>query len=96
MKSKVFCDLKKEGEGSAFPQNEKHHPCGWRQKVLVHFAYGEINGDLWSPPFGFSPTPSREIKKTPATRAGVFFMARLGGLEPSTYWFVARHSIQLS
>ena len=27
---------------------------------------------------------------------GVFCLARLKGLEPPTYWFVASHSIQLS
>ena len=27
---------------------------------------------------------------------GVFCLARLEGLEPPTYWFVASHSIQLS
>ena len=33
-----------------------------------------------------------EIKNTP-TVVGVFFMARPGGFEPSTYRFVAGHSI---
>ena len=33
---------------------------------------------------------------SPHFRAGIFVLARLKGLEPPTYWFVASHSIQLS
>ena len=36
------------------------------------------------------------IKKSSFVTKRGFFVARLGGLEPTTYWFVARHSIQLS
>ena len=36
------------------------------------------------------------FKSKKATRLGGFCLARLKGLEPLTYWFVASHSIQLS
>ncbi len=36
------------------------------------------------------------IKKEKALQFAVLFLARLEGLEPPTYWFVASHSIQLS
>ena len=35
-------------------------------------------------------------KKTPQKIVVFFCLARLKGLEPPTYWFVASHSIQLS
>ena len=35
-------------------------------------------------------------KKRKSTAIAVLFLARLEGLEPPTYWFVASHSIQLS
>lgn len=37
---------------------------------------------------------STKLKTLPKGR--VFSLVRPGGLEPSTFWFVARHSIQLS
>ena len=30
------------------------------------------------------------------TQLGAFHLVRLEGLEPPTFWFVAKHSIQLS
>ena len=41
--------------------------------------------------------PKHRIKtKSPWTSHGLFVLARCKGFEPPTYWFVARHSIQLS
>ena len=44
------------------------------------------------------PLLSQWIKKeaTFDNKSCFFFVARLKGLEPLTYWFVASHSIQLS
>ncbi len=41
-------------------------------------------------------TPRSANKKPRARRGSLFDMARLGGFEPPTAWFVARYSIQLS
>ena len=50
-----------------------------------------------SPSGGSSPTKSFKHKiKNSTTDAVLFLMARRKGLEPLTFWFVARHSIQLS
>ena len=35
-------------------------------------------------------------QKNPENAVFTGLLARCGGLEPSTYWFVASHSIQLS
>ena len=53
---------------------------------------------------GFAGTPinrgfshsSQHIKIAKQTYVYFAILARCGGLEPSTYWFVASHSIQLS
>ena len=36
------------------------------------------------------------LRKRKATRNGLLLLARWKGLEPPTFWFVAKHSIQLS
>lgn len=43
----------------------------------------------------FSATQPSHTKKAPIN-GGFFCMARLGRFELPTFWFVARHSIQLS
>ena len=54
----------------------------------IVFAFGER---------GSSPTYSFQYKiKRDTTGVVPLFMARRKGLEPLTFWFVARHSIQLS
>ena len=45
-------------------------------------------------PKGSSPFPG--IKKRESSERTLFSLARPEGLEPPTFWFVARHSIQLS
>ena len=53
---------------------------------------------------GFAGTPmnrgfshsSQHKNKPIQTKVYIGLLARCGGLEPSTYWFVASHSIQLS
>lgn len=38
----------------------------------------------------------RKKRRNSAERQNSFFLARQEGLEPPTFWFVAKHSIQLS
>ena len=43
---------------------------------------------------GFEPLPAKKLK--PPLFGVALFLARWKGLEPPTFWFVAKHSIQLS
>ena len=40
--------------------------------------------------------PSQYTKQKVTANAVTFYLARRKGLEPPTFWFVAKHSIQLS
>ena len=74
-----------------------------------HLAFGELV-KLLSAPVGRCRTevfllnwqlegsshPKRHINKKTEAEASVSLLARCKGFEPPTYWFVARHSIQLS
>ena len=46
--------------------------------------------------FFFSLTSSIKSQKARYRSNGLFSLARQEGLEPPTFWFVAKHSIQLS
>ena len=45
---------------------------------------------------GFCVNKDKNKKKHPSFGDGCFFLACLEGLEPPTFWFVAKHSIRLS
>ncbi len=47
-----------------------------------------------SDPFGFESLANSTQKKD--TRLRILYLARCKGFEPLTFWFVAKHSIQLS
>ena len=62
-------------------------PVGRFRKVFCSFSCG-LNG-------ASRPHPPYQTKE-PRHKASVLLLARCKGFEPPTYWFVARHSIQLS
>ena len=72
------------------------HPCGI---AAADFAAKNSHTGLFfnaaHPLRGSSPICLHKYKRRTRKRY-VFYMARLKGLEPLTYWFVASHSIQLS
>ena len=54
---------------------------------------------MGSPPYDLiisCPAPEKDDQKEKANRKCGWLLARPKGLEPLTFWFVARHSIQLS
>ena len=76
--------------------NKKHH-----KKLVVLFAWRAWSiaipqGNVPVAHFRISIVPPAYNKKTPQKIVVFFCLARLKGLEPPTYWFVASHSIQLS
>ena len=58
-----------------------------RCKSELCLVAGSLNGGL---------APSTVATKKPMDEPWAFLLARCKGFEPPTYWFVARHSIQLS
>ena len=57
------------------------------QESASESVAGNLNGGL---------TPKHNANKKTKVKTLVFLLARCKGFEPPTYWFVARHSIQLS
>ena len=47
-------------------------------------------------PQGDAALQAAKLKKKHQPEGWCFFLVRLKGFEPPTYWFVASHSIQLS
>ncbi len=98
--------LRREGfESRIFDTTKKqsNHKCDYS-------VFGAPEGTRWALPivatqhpimFGFAERGFESrifdaIKNRATTNAITLFLARRKGLEPLTFWFVARHSIQLS